>query len=448
MENKMGKERILQLLIRMSIPTIFSMFVISLYNIVDSYFISKISEKAFRAISLVFPIQTIIIAISVGTGVGANALIARYLGMDENKKANIVANNSMSISLILGLIIAIFGVVFSKTYFQIYTDDFEVIRYGVDYMQIITLLSVFLVIQIIVEKLIQATGEMIYPMLSQFMGAFINILLDPLLIFGYGPFPEMGIRGAAYATIVSQILGALFCFVYLLKKDNPIHMNVKAMALHKETIHEIYRIGGPSIVVQAIPAVLIFGLNKILAEITELAVSVLGIYFRLQSFVYMPVFGVTQATMPIIAYNYGAKSKERINDCLKYSIIISASIMALGTFIFLLFPRQLISIFNPTKEIMDMAIIALRIFATIFIPSSISIVLSTYYQGLGNGIYNLIISFLRQLVIILPLAKIFSSIDVNYTWYAWPIAEVFALLISIYFAKRIYRDKVQVLSED
>lgn len=448
MENKMGKERILPLLIRMSIPTIFSMFVISLYNIVDSYFISKISEKAFRAISFVFPIQTILIAISVGTGVGANALIARYLGMDQNKKANIVANNALTISLFLGFIVGIFGFFFSKIYFQIYTDDAMVISYGIDYMQIITVLSVFLIIQVIVEKLIQATGEMIYPMLSQFMGAFINILLDPVLIFGYGPFPEMGIRGAAYATIISQIFGALFCFAYLLKKENPIHMNVKAMALHKETIHKIYRIGGPSIVVQAIPAVLTFGLNKILAEITELAVSVLGIYFRLQSFVYMPVFGLTQATMPIIAYNYGAKSKERINDSLKYSIIISTCIMAMGTIIFIMFPHQLISIFNPTAEIMDMGVIALRILSLIFIPSSISIVLSTYYQGLGNGLYNLIISVLRQLVIILPLAKIFSSMGINYTWYAWPIAEIFSLFISIYFAKKIYRDKVQVLSED
>ncbi|MDO5718976.1 MAG: MATE family efflux transporter [Tissierellia bacterium] len=445
MENKMGRKKMLPLIISMSIPTIFSMFVISLYNIVDSFYISKISEKAFRAVSLVFPIQTIIIALSVGTGIGANALIARYLGMNETKKANIIANNSILLSAIIAAVVFILGNRYSYAFLNMYSTDSEVILYGTRYMKIITRFSFFWIIQIMSEKIIQATGNMFYPMLSQLMGAVINIILDPIMIFGYGFIPSMGIAGAAYATIISQIFGASFCFSYLLKSKNLIHFNLRYMKPDFKEIKNIYIIAAPSILLQAIPAILNFGLNRILIQVAESAVSVMGIFYKLQSFVLMPIFGLTQASMPIIAYNYGARIKSRINDCLKYSIIASLSIMTIGTILFWAIPDKLIKIFNPTDDILEMGIIALKIISTTFILAAISIILSTYYQALGNGFYSLVVAAMRQLIIILPLANIFIKYGINYTWYAWPISEVFSLILCIYLAKKIYRERVKYL---
>jgi len=444
-ENKMGQKPVLQLLISMSVPIVFSMMILSLYNIVDSYFVSLISEKAFRAVSLNFPVHQIILALGLGIGIGVNSIVSRRLGEKNTLEARDAITESIIIILVISVILALIGFLFTDTLFNFFTNDIEVYNMGKTYMYYTLIFSVFPLIQISQEKTIQGLGEMIAPMLSQIIGALINIILDPILIFGYFGFPELGIKGAVIATIISQSVGAIFCILYLLFNKKHLRISFKNFKFNKKLTKEIFSIGFPAIIMQSMMAFLTISLNRILIPISEVAVSVLGLYYKMQSFIFMPVAGVAQAFQPIIGYNYGAKNKLRVDETIKYVLIIDLIIMSIGLLIFQIFPKNMLLFFNSNKEMMAIGIPALRIISLYFIPSCINWVSSTFFQALGFGNYSLLISLLRQVIFMLPLAKIFSLIDLNYIWFAFPIAESATLIFSYILFKNTYKKKIKPL---
>lgn len=444
-ENKMGVMPILPLLLSMSIPIMFSMFIQSLYNMVDSYFVSLISEKAFRAVSLSFPIQQIIISCGVGIGVGVNSFCSRKLGEKRLKEANFGVINSLILIGFTGIIFFILGLFFTKSIFNFFTTDMEVYNMGVIYLSIVCIFSITSLTQIAMEKAIQSTGHMVVPMLSQLIGAVINIILDPILIFGYFGFPEMGVKGAAIATIFGQFIGCIICFLYLIFNNNEIKLRFKGFKYDHNITKGILNVGFPATIMQSIPAFLTIALNRILMPLSEVSVSVLGVYYKLQTFVFLPTFGLTQAILPIVGYNYGAGNKVRINKVLKLGTIFAFLIMTIGTLIFQLFPGRLMDIFNPTDEMYNIGVLALKIVSLSFIPATVSVVSSTFYQALGKGNYSLFISALRQFIILLPIAKALSLIGVNYVWISYPIAEIASALICIYVDKKLYKEKISIL---
>lgn len=447
-ENRMGYEPVLPLLLKMASPVIFSMFISSLYNVVDSYFVAQISEKALRAVSLSYPIQLVIIAFGVGTGVGVNSYAARLLGQKEEEKASNVASHGLLLAIVTSLIFMLFGIFGVKDLFSTFTNDPDVYAMGVQYSQLVTIFSIGSIVQISQEKTIQSTGRMFVPMLSQLVGSLINIILDPIFIFGYFGIPAMGVKGAAIATLIGQFIGAYICIHYLLIYDGELKITRKNYSFNKDIVKEIYKVGLPSIIMQSIAAVLNMGFNYILIPISEVAVSVLGIYYKLQSFVFLPVFGLTQGVLPLIAYNYGAKKRERIDQTMNYGILIAGIMMLLGTLLFTIFPKQLLLFFNSTPEMLAIGIPMLRITCLCFIPAALGIMYSTFFQSLGFGIYSLAMSILRQMVVILPLAKILSYFSLSTIWFSYPIAEIFSLVYGYYMYKKIYKNEVLLLDDN
>ncbi len=447
-ENRMGFEPVFPLLLRMSSPVIFSMFISSLYNVVDSYFVAQISEKALRAVSLSYPIQLVLIAFGVGTGVGINSYAARLLGQKEEEKASNVASHGLLLSIITSLVFMLFGLFGVEQLFATFTNDPEVYAMGAQYSRLVSIFSIGIIVQISQEKTIQSTGRMFVPMLSQLVGSLLNIVLDPIFIFGYFGIPAMGVTGAAIATLIGQFVGAYICIHYLLIYDGELKITKKHYSFDWNIIKEIYKVGLPSIIMQSIGAFLNMGFNYILIPISEISVSVLGIYYKLQSFVFLPVFGLTQGVLPMLAYNYGARKKKRIDDCMRYGFEIAVLMMFLGTIIFLLFPKPLLLFFNSTEEMLEIGIPMLRITSLCFIPAAIGIMYSTFFQALGYGIYSLIMSILRQMVIILPLAKLLSYISLSTIWLSYPIAEIFALLYGYIVYKKLYKNKILLIEEN
>lgn len=445
-ENKMGQKPIFPLLISMSVPIVFSMMILSLYNIVDSYFVSLISEKAFRAVSLNFPVHQIILALGLGIGIGVNSIVSRRLGENNTIEARDAITESIIIILIISIILALIGFFFTDKLFTYFTNDIDVYNMGKTYMYYTLIFSVFPLVQISQEKTIQGLGEMIAPMLSQIIGAVINIILDPILIFGYFNFPQMGVKGAVVATIIGQSVGAVFCVLYLFLNKKHLRISFKDFTLDKDLTREIFSIGFPAIIMQSMTAFLTIALNRILIPISEVAVSVLGLYYKMQSFVFMPVAGVAQAFQPIVGYNYGAKNKTRVDETIKYVIIIDLLIMAIGMTIFQVFPKPMLLFFNSTEEMLNIGIPALRIISLCFIPSCINWISSTFFQALGFGNYSLIISVLRQVVFMMPLAKIYSLWGLNYIWLAYPIAESVTLIFSYILFKNTYNKKIKPLT--
>jgi len=445
-ENKMGTMPVNKLLLTMSLPMVISMLIQALYNVVDSIFVAQISETALTAVSLAFPIQNLIIAIAVGTGVGVNALLSRSLGEKNPEKANLAAVNGIFIFILSYLVSALFGIFFSRFYFTVQTSNEEIINQGTIYLSICTIFSFGVYLQIAFERIMQSTGRTIYNMITQGLGAIINIILDPILIFGLFGFPRLGIAGAAIATIIGQIIAMMLLLYFNLTRNPDVNLNMRGFRPHKETIIDIYKVGLPSIIMQSIGSVMTFGVNKILLLFSETAVSVFGIFFKLQSFIFMPVFGLNNGMVPIVAYNWGAKNKERIMKTIRSSVIGSVSIMFLGVIIFQVFPKQLLLLFDASEHMISIGVPALRIISLGFLFAGYSIIIGSVFQALGNGIYSLIVSIARQLVCILPLAYIFAKVfGLHAIWYAFPLAEIMSLVLTTILFKRIYENCIKKL---
>lgn len=445
-ENKMGTMPIPKLLFTMSLPMMLSMLVQAFYNIVDSVFVAQIDEYALTAVSLAFPIQNLMIAVASGTGVGVNALLSRSLGEKNEKDASLYANNGIFLGILSYLVFALIGIFFSRTFFATQTDNPAIIEYGVQYMTIITVFSFGLFLEITFERLLQSTGKTIFNMITQGTGAIINIILDPILIFGLFGFPKMGVAGAAAATVTGQILAMVLALFFNLKKNPEIHIQAKGFRPHGNIIRSIYQIGVPSIIMMAIGSVMTFGFNKILLMFTSTATAVFGVYFKLNSFAFMPIFGLNNGMIPIIAYNYGAKNKERIMQTIKLSILVAVSIMMVGLAVFQLIPAKLLMIFNASENMLSIGVPALRIISLSFLFAGFCIVVGSVFQSLGDSIYSLWVSVARQLVVLLPAAFILAKLlGLDAVWWSFDIAEIASLAMSIFFLKKIYTKKLKDL---
>lgn len=443
----MGVMPVNRLLFTMSMPMILSMLVQALYNVIDSIFVAQIGETALAAVSLAFPVQNLIIAVSVGTGVGVNALLSRSLGEKNQTNANLAAVNGLFVFFLSYLVFAAFGLFFARLYFTIQTSNTEIIEQGTTYLSICSVFSFGIFLEIALERIMQSTGRTIYNMITQGLGAIINIILDPILIFGLFNFPRMGIMGAAAATVIGQIAAMLLLLYFNIAKNSDVNLNMRGFRPDGPTIAEIYRVGLPSIIMQSISSVMTFGVNKILLVFSETAVSVFGIYFKLQSFIFMPVFGLNNAMVPIIAYNYGAKNRDRITKTIRSSITAAVCIMLTGLLIFQLFPTQLLTLFDASEHMMAIGIPALRIISLSFLFAGYCIVVGSVFQALGNGVYSLITSVARQLICILPAAYLFATVfGLHAVWYAFPLAEIISMILTTILFRRIYVKKIMPLS--
>lgn len=439
-ENKMGVMPIPKLLITMSLPIVLSMLVQALYNIVDSIFVAQINENALTAVSLAFPVQNLMIAISAGTGVGINALLSRNLGEKKYEDANLAARNGIFLAIVSSIIMALIGIFGSRPFFLMQTKDPQIVSYGTQYMTIITVVSIGIFMQITFERLLQATGRTIYTMITQGLGAIINIILDPILIFGLFGFPRMEVAGAALATVTGQVIAVFLSLYYNIKKNPEININMKGFRPNKRVISYIYQVGIPSIIMQSIGSVMVFGMNKILLLFSSTAAAVFGVYFKLQSFIFMPIFGLNNGMIPIIAYNYGSKQKKRILSTIKLSVGIAVFIMCIGLFLFQTFPAQLLNFFDASEHMLEIGVPALRIISLSFIFAGYCIIIGSVFQALGNGMYSLVVSAARQLLVILPVAYLFAMIfGLHMVWWAIPIAEIVSVLLSMLLFRRIKR---------
>lgn len=448
-ENKMGIMPVPKLLITMSLPMIISMLVQALYNVVDSVFVAQINEAALTAVSLAFPVQNLMIAISAGTGVGINALLSRNLGERRFEEANAVARNGIFLGMLSYIIMALIGLFGSHLFFTIQTDDPQIIRYGTQYMLIITVASIGIFMQITFERLMQSTGKTIYNMITQGTGAIINIALDPILIFGLFGLPRMEVAGAALATIIGQLVAVCMSLYFNCKKNTELNLNMKGFRPNKTIIANIYKVGVPSIIMQSIGSVMVFGMNKILMIFSSTATAVFGVYFKLQSFIFMPVFGLNNGMIPIVAYNYGAKDKKRIMKTIDLSVIIAVGIMIIGLAIFQLFPAQLLRLFDASEHMLEIGVPALRIISLSFIFAGYCIIVGSVFQALGNGVYSLIVSVARQLFVILPVAYVFAELfGLHMVWWAIPIAEIVSVVLSSLLFRRIKRQKITPLEKE
>lgn len=440
-QNKMGTSPILKLIVSMSLPSMFSMIIQSLYNVVDSIFVGKISEKALTAVSLAFPLQMLIVAVGVGTGIGINSLISRRLGEGRREEADSAAVHGVVLAFFSWLVFALVGLFFSKGFISMFTKDAELNKLGTDYLSIVMIFSFGAFFQMNFEKTLQATGNMIYPMIFQLTGAVTNIILDPIFIFVF----DMGVSGAAVATVLGQILSMTFASYIMFFKKHEIVISFKNFRLNFKIIADIYKVGLPSIIMQSIGSVLITGLNAILGALNQTAVAVLGVYYKLQSFIFMPVFGLTHGVMPIIGFNYGARNKSRVMQTFKYGCIISLIIMAIGTLIFMVFPAQLLMMFDASENMIQIGTVALRTISLCFIPAAIGIMCSTIFQAVGSGVRSLVISLLRQLIINLPCAFFLAKFGLDYVWLAFPIAEAFSFAVGLILFADIYKRRLKNL---
>lgn len=446
MENKMGVMPVGKLLANMAIPMIASMLVQALYNIVDSIYISRVSESAVTALSLAFPVQNMMIAFSSGIAVGVNSLLSRSLGEKNQKMANKSAGNGITLILIVVVLFMIFGIFGSHPYYAFQSDVAETVEGGSTYVSIICIFCIGSFMEILLERLLQSTGRTIYSMITQGTGAIINILLDPVFIFGMFGVPAMGVAGAAVATVIGQVIAATLALIFNIKKNPDIQLSFADLKLDKEAVGKIVVVGVPSLVMMAIGSVMNFGMNQILQGFSETATGVFGIYYKLQSFFFMPIFGLNGATISIVAFNYGAKSKKRMMKAIKLSCAVALIIMLLGVAAFQFIPEVLLGIFNPSDEFLAIGVKALRIISIHFPIAAVCIVLGSVFQALGNGIYSTIVSLARQLVVLLPAAYLLSLTgDVGMVWWSFVIAELMSLLVTTICYVKIYKDRIKPL---
>ncbi len=447
-ENKMAAMPIPKLLFSMSLPAMFSMLIMALYNVVDSVFVSRLGEDALTAVTLVFPIQLLIVAVGVGTGVGLSSLISRRLGQERYDEANDAASHGIFLAVCSWIVFALFGLLGSRPFIGAFATDDYLFSAGVQYCAIVTICSLFSFLQIAAEKIMQATGNMVFPMIGNTIGAVTNIILDPIMIFGLLGFPKMGVAGAAVATVCGQFLGMCFNLFFLFYKKHHVTIRLKGFRPQGETIKNIYSVGFPSIAMQSIGSVMNLGMNGILIGFSGAAVAVFGIYFKLQSFIFMPVFGLNQGLMPIMGFNFGARNRQRLMQAFRLGMIAAAVIMTLGLILFQTCPYLLLDMFESSEEMIRVGVPALRTISLCFIPAAVGIVCSTLFQATNHGFLSLLVSLLRQLILILPLAVLLARIGgLSLIWLAFPLAEIISLAVSVFFSRWIYLHQVLPLDE-
>ena len=439
-ENKMGTMPVRRLVLSMSLPMMIAMLVQALYNVVDSYFVAKLSENALTAVGMVFPFQNLMIAVGVGTGVGVNAFLSRSLGEKNYDAANRAAENGVFLAVLSTLVFTVAGLTLAHPFIAVQPDIPDIVSSGTAYMRICGGLSFGLFLEIMFERLLQATGRTFYTMLTQGTGAIINIIMDPVLIFGLGPFPRMEVAGAAAATVLGQIVAAVLAVLFNLTCNHDIHPTLRGFRPNGSVIRNIYSVGAPSIILNSIGSVMTFGMNQILFAFSSTAVAVFNVYFKLQSFVFMPVFGLNNGMVPIVSYNYGARKRKRLVDTVKFSALLAVAIMLVGLVVIQLFPANILGLFEASPDMLAIGVPALRIISLCFVFAGFSIICSSTFQALGNGLLSMMISIVRQLLILLPAAFFLSlSGSVTAVWWAFPIAELASLTLCVIFLRRIYR---------
>lgn len=446
-ENKMGVMPVKSLIISMSLPMMISMLVQALYNIVDSIFVAQVSEDALTAVTLAFPMQSLMIALGSGTGVGINALLSRSLGEKRFDEANAAANTGILLNIFNYIIFLLIGIFVVKPFISSQTGNPDIAAYGNTYLHYVCLLSFGLFFQMTFERLLQSTGRTFQSMISQLTGAIINIILDPMLIFGIGVFPKLGVAGAAIATIFGQVTAAILGLIMNVTVNKEITLSIKSVFRPRiNTIKQIYIVGVPSILMMSIGSVMTYTFNKILDAFSSTAVAVFGVYFKLQSFFFMPVFGLNNGLIPVLSYNYGAKKKDRITEALKFSLKFAFIIMLIGTIVFEAVPALLLKLFDASDNMIAIGTPALRIIAVHFPIAAISIVLGSVFQAFAKSYYSLVVSLGRQLVVLIPVAWILAQFgNVNLVWLAFPIAEIVSLIITLIYFRRIKRNIIDVM---
>ena len=447
-ENKMGIMPVKKLIISMSLPMMVSMMVQALYNVVDSYFVAKISEDAMTAVTMAFPLQNLMIAVGSGTGVGVNALLSRSLGEKKFDRADAAANTGLLLtflSYVLFLLVGIFAVKpFVLTQVKDPVKDAVVLGYAVSYLRICCCMSIGIFFQLTFVRLLQSTGKTLYSMISQVIGAVINIIFDPIMIFGLFGFPKLGVAGAAFATVLGQMTASVVGMVLNLKKNTEIHFSFgQIFSPQAKIIREIYFVGFPSILMMSIGSLMTYMMNQILKTFSNTAIAVFGVYFRLQSFFFMPVFGLNNGLIPVLAYNYGARNRERIREALRFAMMLALGIMVTGTVVFQAIPVQLLRLFNASDEMLRIGVPELRIISLSFALAGICIAMGTIFQAFARSYYSLVVSVARQLVVLIPVAYILSRVgDVTLVWWAFPVAELASLIVSTIFFRKLYHQAV------
>ena len=446
-ENKMGVQPVGRLLAGMAVPMMISMLVQAFYNIVDSVFVSQLSEDALTAVSLAFPLQNLMIAVIGGTAVGMNALLSRSLGAKEQAQADQAANTGIFLALCSFLVFAAGGLTLSGVFFRIQTDVPQIVAYGTAYGRICLGCSLGLFFQFTFERLLQSTGRTMLSMVTQLIGAIINIILDPVFIFGLCGMPKMGVTGAAVATVLGQFVGALLAILLNLKYNPEIRIRLRLIRWDKPVVREIYRVGVPSIVMQSIGSVMTFGMNKILFVFTPTATAVFGAYFKIQSFIFMPVFGLNNGMLPIISYNYGAARMDRVKRTVRLTICTAVCIMTVGFAVFQLAPATLLTLFDASAEMTAIGVPALRIISISFLLAGFCIIAGSVCQAIGNPLYSMMVSICRQLVVLLPAAWLLAqSGRLELVWWSFPIAEIASFTLSAIFLRRTMRAAEEDLS--
>ena len=448
-ENKMGVMPIGRLVVSMSVPMMLSMLVQALYNIVDSMWVSRVCEDALTAVSLAFPVQNLMIGVATGTGVGVNALLSRSLGAKDYDRANTVASNGVFLAIISSVVFFFLGVFAVPLFFRTQVAaDSPIYVYGVDYLTVCCAFSFGVFGQIMIERLMQSTGRTVLSMITQLIGAVINMILDPLFILGMGPFPRLEAKGAAIATVTGQIIAFIVAIVLNHHFNREISLKLRGFRPNGRIIGDIYKIGVPSIIMVAIGSVMTYSLNKILLTFTKTAAAVFGVYFKLQSFVFMPVFGMNNGIIPIIAYNYGAGNRRRMTKTVRFSMVLACSIMAVGTALMWLFPETMLKIFDASENMLAIGVPALRTISLSFVVAGFCIAMGSVFQAIGKSYFSMIVSFTRQLVVLVPVAYLLSKTGVlENVWWAFPIAEVFSLAVTLISYSYVYKKIISHVGE-
>lgn len=453
--NKMGNMPVNKLLISMSLPMMISMLVQALYNVVDSIFVARISEDALTAVSMAFPLQTLLIASATGTGVGLNALLSRALGQKNRELANKAATNGLFLGFIAYLIFVVIGIFAVRPFyvFQTGTADSPIVEHGVKYLSCVLVVSFGMYTQILFERLLISTGRTIYTMITQTIGAIINIIMDPILIFGMFGFPAMGVLGAAIATVLGQCVAAIVAIIFNIKLNHDIRVSFKGFRPDTYVLKTLLSVGIPTMIMQAIGSVMVFGFNKILIWFSSTAVAVFGIYFKINSIIFMPIFGMNNGMVPIVAYNYGAQNRKRIVKTIKYSIVYATALMLIGLAIIQIIPDKLLALFNASENMLAIGVPALRIICISFIFAGTAIILSSVFQALGHGVLSMTVSLIRQLFVLLPAAYILALIgkshgnDVSYIWWSFDIAEIASIITSLICFRILYKKVISKIPD-
>ena len=455
-QNKMGYKPMLPLVISMSLPAMFSMMIQALYNVVDSIFVARYSPLALNAVSLAYPLQMISISFAVGTAVGVNSLIARRLGAKNYKEADAAATTGLVLAVINWLVFLVIGLLLSGPFIRMFTSDPTVVGYGTQYLSIVLCASIGMMTGVMGEKILQATGNMIIPMLTQLLGAVVNIIFDPLFIFGVGFFPELGVTGAAVATVMGQFCSMIFIYIIFLVKKHAVTIRFKGFRISGAIVKNIYTVGLPAIIMQSIGSVMVSGVNAIIStanvakDIANAYINAFGAYFKLQSFIFMPVFGLSQGVSPIIGFNFGARNKQRLYSALRIALIVAAVIMAAGTVLFRFGSEWLLGFFSSEDAaanalMLQVGVPTLRTISLSFVLAAVGITFSTLFQAVGKGLYSMIMSFTRQLIVLLPAAFLLSKIDLDAMWYSFPIAEVVALGLAMVFFALLRKKQLKMM---